>query len=124
MFHVYAMHFKTSGLPPFINDSHEKKMEKNNRLRLVLVFLVFFFVWTSQSRIKRYCKSHNKSYFSHRRQNIATVDQTICYAYLKSFCNILRNCLFMSLFILKSTEVMAFLYLYTDIICVIVGMVQ
>ena len=52
MFHVYAMHFKTSGLPPFINDSHEKKMEKNNRLRLVVSSCIFGFLLRMDKTIK------------------------------------------------------------------------
>ena len=44
----------TAGLPPFIDEAHKKNMMRNNLLRLVTVFVVIIFVWTSQSRITRY----------------------------------------------------------------------
>ena len=107
----------TAGLPPFIDEAHKKNMMRNNLLRLVTVFVVIIFVWTSQSRITRYRwllfkylhiytliyistmiylqylifiyrKRHNQSYFLSYRQNIATIDQTIYYAYLKVFIEI------------------------------------
>ena len=43
-----------AGLPPFIDEAHKKNMMRNNLLRLVTVFVVIIFVWTSQSRITRY----------------------------------------------------------------------
>ena len=103
-----------AGLPPFIDEAHKKNMMRNNLLRLVTVFVVIIFVWTSQSRITRYRwlllrylhiythiyrkdvsatisiyrRRHNQSYFLSYRQNIATIDQTIYYAYLKVSINI------------------------------------
>ena len=110
------------GLTPIIDASHQKKMIRNNLLRLVTVFFVVFFVWTSQSRIKRYRRGHNKSYFSRRRQNIATIDQTIYYAYLKCFCNFLKSCQFMTLdFVNGSSDTIAIISLYMDIAGAIVG---
>ena len=47
-------HYATAGLPPFIDEAHKKNMMRNNLLRLVTVFVVIIFVWTSQSRITRY----------------------------------------------------------------------
>ena len=116
------MHYYISGLTPFIDNSLQKKMIRNNLLRLVTVFFVIFFVWTSQSRIQRYRRSHNKSYFSRRRQNIATIDQTIYYAYLKCFCNFLKSCQFMTLdFVNVSSGTIAVISLYMDIVGAIVG---
>ena len=47
-------HCTAAGLPPFIDEAHKKKMMRNNLRRLVTIFVVIIFVWTSQSRVTRY----------------------------------------------------------------------
>ena len=66
-------------------------MTRNNLLRLVMVFFMVIFVCTSQLRVRRYRRRHNRSYFMSHRQNIATIDQTIYYAYVKCACNFLKS---------------------------------
>ena len=51
---LYSAHSAAAGLPPFIDEEHKKIMMRNNLLRLVTVFVIIIFVWTSQSRITRY----------------------------------------------------------------------
>jgi len=104
------------GLEPFVDENHKQKMSRNNLLRIATVLVVVFFVWTSQSRINRYRRKHNKSYFSEYRQNIATVEQTIYTSYLKCFCNLIKSCEFMTIDFFFNPNQFAFVSLALDII--------
>ena len=106
--------YQLPGLPPFINDDHEKNMTRNNLLRIGQVFFVVIFVLTSQLRIRRYRKSHNLSYFMSYRQNIATIDQTIYYAYVKCFCNFMKCIQFIAVIQFN-------LILYMDVVGALIG---
>ena len=103
-----------TGLPPFIDDGHKKNMTRNNLLRIGQVFFVVIFVLTSQLRIRRYRKSHNLSYFMSYRQNIATIDQTIYYAYVKCFCNFMKSIQFIAVIQFN-------LMLYMDVLGALIG---
>ena len=96
-------------------------MMRNNMLRLVTVFFVAMFVLTSQNRVKRFCKAHNKSYFTHHRQNIATIKQTFYYAYLKCFCNFLKAAQFFFVNSYGTLENLPMLFLFIDVIGAFVG---
>ena len=102
------------GLPPFIDDGHKKNMTRNNLLRIGQVFFVVIFVLTSQLRIRRYRQSHNLSYFMPYRQNIATIDQTIYYAYIKCFCNLMKSIQFIAVIQFN-------LILYMDVVGALIG---
>ena len=92
-------------------------------LRLVTVFFVTVFVWTSQNRVKRFCKAHNKSYFTAHRQNIATIKQTFYYAYLKCFCIFLKAAQFMTLTLTDNFDNLPMIFLLIDVIGAFVGKV-
>ena len=109
------------GLAPIIDEKHQRKMMRNNLLRIVTVFAVTIFVWTSQSRIKRYRRTHDRSYFSAFRQNIATINQTIYYAYWKCFYNFHKSCEFMSVELTENLDSLPMIFLFIDVIGAIVG---
>ena len=101
-------------MPPFIDDGHKKEMTRNNLLRIGQIFFVVIFVLTSQLRIRRYRKTHNHSYFMSYRQNIATIDQTIYYAYIKCFCNLMKSIQFIAVVEFN-------LILYMDVVGALIG---
>ena len=51
---LYSAHSAAAGLPPFIDEEHKKIMMRNNLRRIVTIFVMIIFVWTSQSRVTRY----------------------------------------------------------------------
>ncbi len=82
-------------------------------LRLFFNIGLLVFVVTSQLRSVRFRRLHNNSYFSHLRQNIATNNQTITYAYLKCLIQIAKAINLMT----KMVDT----FLYIDIPLAIVG---
>ena len=62
--------------------------------RVVILVLVTIAVLSCQVRIIRFRRFHNQSYFSHFRQNIATVDQILGAAYLKISLAMIKEAIF------------------------------
>ena len=62
--------------------------------RLISLVLFTIAILTCKVRILRFRRSHNQTYFSHFRRNIATVDQLICAAYLKIALAIIKEAIF------------------------------
>ena len=62
--------------------------------RLISLVLISIAILTCQVRILRFRRSHNQTYFSHFRRNIATVDQLIFAAYLKIALAIIKEAIF------------------------------
>ena len=63
-------------------------------VRVTMLMLTLLATVSCQVRIVRYQRRHNKSYFSHYRQNIVTANQTIAAIYLKIVLFLLREILF------------------------------
>ena len=73
------------GLTPFMNPEHEESAGSQIMIWEIFLVIAGVFVYSSHIRIWRYRATHGNSYFTPNRQNIATVNQTIFYAYVKLF---------------------------------------
>ena len=77
--------------------------------RLVGLILITVAILSCQARIIRFRRSHDQSYFSHFRQNIATIDQILGIAYLK-----------ISLAMIKAINIESVLKVGTILDCIVI----
>ena len=84
--------------------------------RLVGLVLIALAILSCQVRIIYFKSHHNNSYFSHFRQNIATVDQTLAAAYIKICMSVIKEAIFYN----PAIEVETFLKISIVLDCIIV----
>jgi hypothetical protein len=86
---LFPLQFPTTrmcqGLTPFMNPEQEETAGSQILIWEIFNVLAGVFVYSSHIRIRRYRATHGNSYFTPNRQNIATLNQTIFYAYVKLF---------------------------------------
>ena len=90
-----------------------KKKSKTDLLRLFSTFGLLFFLLTTHLRIARFRKSKNNSYFPKFRQNIATCNQTLAYAYIKCAIQFAKVFHLMTLYLDND--------MFIDVPCAVVG---
>jgi hypothetical protein len=73
--------------------------------RLIIIILISLAIFSCQVRIIVFKRRHNSSYFSHFRQNIATLHQTFAAAYLKICMALVKEVIFFNWVTNSSTSI-------------------
>ena len=89
-------------VPISYQDDEKRKIIGNWLSRLIFLLLIALAIFSCQLRIIIFRRRHNSSYFSHFRQNIATVDQTFAAAYLKISFSLIMEVIFF--YIVNNTD--------------------
>ena len=90
--------------------------------RFIFIILITLAIFSCQIRIIVFKRRHNSSYFSHFRQNIATVHQTFAAAYLKICMALIKEVIFFNGFTdsFTSIEVGSFLKISIVLDCIFI----
>ena len=71
------------------NTMSENDIFKNMLISISALVLIAIFNTSFYLRVRSYCSKHGKSYFSQRRQNLATLNQTLAASLLHVFLHLL-----------------------------------
>ena len=107
-------------VPISYSEEEMRKIMQGWLSRLVSLAIFALATFSCHVRIIQFKRRHNMSYFSHFRQNIATVDQSLAAAYLKIGLAVFKEVIFYSI-INKSTstiEVDAFMKISNVLNCI------